>query len=62
MGFSYSKILNELSSECPPIKIEESTNQDGQETTEAASNLSTNSIQYQPATGEFIQTFETNLL
>ncbi|XP_052825826.1 cAMP-responsive element modulator isoform X3 [Octopus bimaculoides] len=47
---SYRKILNELSSECPPIKIEEPTNQDGQETTEAASNLSTNSIQYQPAT------------
>ncbi|GAB1598000.1 cAMP-responsive element modulator-like isoform X2 [Argonauta hians] len=47
---SYRKILNELSSECPPIKIEEPTNQDGQETTEAASNLSSNSIQYQPTT------------
>lgn len=50
---SYRKILNDLSSECPSIKIEEESSsnqsQDGQETSEAASNLTTtNSIQYQP--------------
>lgn len=52
---SYRKILNDLSSECPSIKIEEESSsnasQDGQETSEAASNLTTsNSIQYQPGT------------
>lgn len=54
----HRKILNDLSSECPSIKIEEESSsnqsQDGQETSEAASNLTTtNSIQYQPTAGEF---------
>lgn len=50
---SYRKILNDLSSECPSIKIEEESNsnqsQDGQETSEAASNLTTSPVQYQTA-------------
>ena len=55
----HRKILNDLSSECPSIKIEEESSsnqsQDGQETSEAASNLtSTNPIQYQSAAGEFL--------